>query len=104
VVPLGLNSAQYRSVALILMKAVNYDNVKHLFREDLNDPQIAQDSLLLLEILTLTLENWASATPVHKDKYLRSLVMNSIEVLVHCHAFWQRLKHSAVLAKLILEI
>jgi hypothetical protein len=64
VVPLGFQpyqQAQTRNVALVINKAIDYNNVIDLFREDASDDQVAKDSLLLLELITLLFENWANS-------------------------------------------
>jgi len=64
IVPLGFQpyeQTQTRNVALIISKALDYQNVIDLFREDVQDEQVAKDSLLLLELLTLLFENWAGS-------------------------------------------
>ena len=48
-------------MALIISKALDYNNVVDLFREDEQDEQVAKDSLLLLELITLLFENWANS-------------------------------------------
>ena len=61
VVPLGLQPYkrdQSRNVALVLSKALDYVNVAQLFTEDAQDPQTARDSLHLLEMIMLMLEQW----------------------------------------------
>jgi hypothetical protein len=97
VVPLGFQpyeKTQTRNVALIISKALDYENVVDLFREDEQNEQVAKDSLLLLELITLLFENWANA---NKDSYLLGMLVSLIEVLIHSAAFWARLKQSAVL-------
>ena len=62
--PLGFQpyqQAQTRNVALVINKAIDYNNVIDLFREDASDDQVAKDSLLLLELITLLFENWANS-------------------------------------------
>ena len=45
----------------MISKALDYNNVVDIFREDVTNEQVAQDSLLLLELVTLLFENWASS-------------------------------------------
>ena len=64
VVPLGFQpyeKSSSRNVALVISKAVDYKNVVDLFREDEQNEQVAKDSLLLLELITLLFENWANS-------------------------------------------
>lgn len=64
VVPLGFQPyerTQTRNVALVISKALDYQNVVDLFREDEANEQVAKDSLLLLELVTLLFENWANS-------------------------------------------
>lgn len=48
-------------MALVVSKALDYNNVVDLFREDASNEQVAKDSLLLLELVTLLFENWATS-------------------------------------------
>lgn len=106
VLPLGLTSNQpqiLRNVALTLSKGLTYQNVTGIFREDAEDYQVAQDSLVLLEMTILLFEHWA-ASYLKSDKYLRGLAVGILEVLVHSVAFWARLKQSSVITKLLLKV
>lgn len=63
-VPLGFSpyeKNQTRNVALVISKALDYQNVVDLFREDEQNEQVAKDSLLLLELVTILFENWANS-------------------------------------------
>lgn len=106
-VPLGLqthNLTQLKNVAVVLTKALTYQNCSEdLFKEDTSDISVAQDSLTQLEVLVLCFEHWA-ASFLDKDTYLLGLTVGLLEVLVHSVAFWARLKQSAVLAKMLLQI
>ena len=55
-----------RNVAIVILKVLNYKNVEELFAEDESDERVAQNSLLLLELLTLVLEHWTTAS-TYKD-------------------------------------
>jgi hypothetical protein len=54
-------------------------------------------------MLVLMLEHWATSF-LNKDQYLMGLTIGLIEVLVHSVAFWARLKQSAVLSRLLLQL
>lgn len=106
VVPMGLTSNEtpvLRNVGLTLSKALTYQQAAELFREDDHDPQVAQDSLVLLEMVVLMIEHWAGSH-LQRDVYLKGLTITVVEVLVHSVAFWARLKQSAVIAKLLLQV
>ena len=107
VTPLGLQSSDMsavRNVALILTKTLTYDLCQdELFREDTDDVQVTQDALTLLEVLMLTFEHWATSF-LNRDAYLMGLTIGLLEVLVHSVAFWQRLKQSTVLSRLLMQI
>ncbi len=91
-------------MAITLTKVLTYQNcIDDLFREDTSDVRVAQDSLTQLEVLVLCLEHWA-ASFLDQDTYLLGLTVGLLEVLVHSVAFWARLKQSAVLAKMLLQI
>lgn len=45
-------------MALVLSKALDYSNVQGLFTEDVSNPMVAKQSLHLLEMLVLMLEQW----------------------------------------------
>ena len=108
VVPLGLQPYkrdQSRNVALVLSKALDYANVTQLFTEDAQDPQTARDSLHLLEMIMLMLEQWVqSLDTAYEDEYMFGLTVSLIEVLVHAAAFWARLKQSEVLTSMVLKM
>ena len=108
VVPLGLQPYkrdQSRNVALVLSKALDYANVAQLFTEDAQDPQTARDSLHLLEMIMLMLEQWVqSLDTAYEDEYMFGLTVSLIEVLVHAAAFWARLKQSEVLTSMVLKM
>ena len=88
-------------MALIISKALDYQNVIDLFREDARDEQVAKDSLLLLELMTLLFEHWANS---NADNYLTGLLVSLIEVMVHSAAFWARLKQSSVLHRVLMTV
>ena len=52
---------------------------------------MAHDSLLLLELITLVLEHWATSYTA-SDVYLLGLIVSILEVLIHSESFWARLK------------
>ena len=53
----GVSQAQ--NVALVISKALDYENAKDLFCEDEADLGVARRSLHLLELLFLVFENWS---------------------------------------------
>lgn len=80
-------------MALVLSKALDYRNVTSLFDEDIRDSQVAKDSLHLLEMIILMLEQWVSSLGTsNEDELMFGYVVSLLEVLVHAPAFWARLK------------
>ena len=54
-------------------------------------------------MIVLMLEHWSSSF-LTQNHYLRGQAVGLMEVLVHSIAFWARLKQSAVIAKLLLQV
>ena len=101
IVPLGFqpyDQNQTRNVALVISQSLDYENVVDLFREDIDDIQITQRSLLLLEMLILMFENWVSGFNETPDQFLFGIMISILEVLIHSSAFWVRLKQSRALS------
>ena len=73
VLPLGLqqfDETQARNVALVISQALDYENVTELFKNDINDERVGKRSLLILEMLFLMFENWASVPGKTQDEFL----------------------------------
>ena len=89
----------------MLSNALDYTNVGQLFLEDAQDPQTAKDSLHLLEMMMLMLEQWVhSLNTEYEDEFMFGLVVSLLEVLVHAPAFWARLKQSEVLTSMVIRV
>ena len=107
VVPLGFqpyDQAQTRNVALVISQALDYENVRGAFPEDIDDIKVAQRSLLLLEMLILMFEHWVSGFEEAPDQYLFGIMISVLEVLIHSPPFWARLKQSRALSQMLLKI
>ena len=97
ILPLGLapfDETQARNVALVVLQALDYENVVELFKNDINDERVGKRSLLILETLFLMFENWASVPGKAHDEFLQGTMVSIMEVLIHNPAFWNRLKQS----------
>ena len=109
IAPLGLqpfNKQKSRDVALVLSKALDYQNVSHLFKEDVNKPQVARESLHLLEMIMRMLEHWVQSLEgnIKEDALIYGYVVSLLEVLVHSPPFWVRLKQSGVLTSMVIHV
>ncbi len=92
-------------MALVLSKCLDYKNVSTLFNEDIRDSQVAKDSLHLLEMVILMLEQWVSSLGTnYEDELMFGFVVSLLEVLIHAPAFWARLKQSEVLTKMVVKV
>ena len=64
VVSLGLTTSEskiLRNVALTLAKALTYQSASTLFQEENQNRLVAQNSLVLLEMVVLMIEHWTTA-------------------------------------------
>ena len=93
-------------MALVLSKALDYTNVLNLFTEDVQNPIVAKQSLHLLEMVILMLEQWVQTIEVGgvDDDFMLGLVISLLEVLVHTPAFWARLKQSEILTSIVIKV
>jgi hypothetical protein len=109
VVPLGFQNSDVgraNDVALILFRALDYNNVQSLFSQappGRANHATVQESLLLLELLMLVFEYW-TASYLRNEPYLLGIVVSLLEIFIHSKSFWNRLRQSALLAKMLLNV